>query len=116
MFLALGSTFCTKQPPKLHDYIFDAKQFCRKLAWCAFHEDRKRKLNAQDPVDTELRELFLSDDETSEFFGFESENADLETTLSSDDETEFLGLSGGVIDLNYLFSTSDTDEEFYGFH
>ena len=70
LFLALGSTFCTKQPPKLHDYVFDAKQFCRKLAWCAFHEDRKRKLNAQDPDDTELRELFLSDDETEDFLGF----------------------------------------------
>ena len=63
-----------------------------------------------------LKTIFLSDDETSEFLGFESENVDPETTLSSDDETEFLGLSGGVIDLNYLFSTSDTEEEFYGFH
>ena len=75
LFLALGSTFCTKQLPKLHDYVFDAKEFCRKLAWCAFHEDKKRK---ESPDDTELRELFQSDEEMDDFQGFT--DADIVTT------------------------------------
>ena len=58
LFLALGSTFCAKQTPKLHDYIFDSKEFCRKLAWGAFFEDKKRRHNASD-----LKELFEEEDE-----------------------------------------------------
>ena len=60
----LDITFCTKQTPNLHDYIFDAKEFCRKLAWCAFYEDKKKKTNTQD--DSEVSELFSSDEETED--------------------------------------------------
>ena len=45
-FLALGSTFCTTHTQKLHDYQFDTKIFCRKLAWAAYHVIRKREAEA----------------------------------------------------------------------
>ena len=32
----------------MHDYIFDAKTFCRKLAWTAYHEHRRKEAENSD--------------------------------------------------------------------
>ena len=39
-YLALGSSFVPTKVQDKHDYIFDAKNFCRKLAWSFFHNQR----------------------------------------------------------------------------
>ena len=59
LYLALGSKFCPTSTPKMHDYIFDAKAFCRKLAWSAYHENRRiemeedSRLNLDDTTEDE---------------------------------------------------------------
>ena len=70
LFLSLGSTFCMKQCPKLHDYVFDAKEFCRKLAWVAFYEAKKKSSAIQQNTTSDLKDMFESDEETDEFLGF----------------------------------------------
>ena len=65
LYLALGSQFCPTVEPKKHDYIFDTKVFCRKLAWSAYHEHKKNEALLKrdgDPA-TDLAEIFMSDDE-----------------------------------------------------
>ena len=38
-YLALGSTFVPCNVYHKHDFVFDAKNFCRKLAWSFFHSE-----------------------------------------------------------------------------
>ena len=66
LYLALGSTFCPVADKNLHDYVFDAKDFCRKLAWSVYHKQRKVENEIEgrgaadpantDPIDTETRQ------------------------------------------------------------
>ena len=48
LYLALGSQFCPISSPRMHDYIYDTKAFCRKLAWSAYHESRKKEADDKD--------------------------------------------------------------------
>ena len=48
LYLALGSQFCPTKVPKMHDYTFDTKTFCRKLAWSAYHEHRRKETEHYD--------------------------------------------------------------------
>ena len=43
LYLALGSTFCPTSKPRKHDYLYDAKEFCRKLAWSTYYENRRKE-------------------------------------------------------------------------
>ena len=43
LYLALGSNFCPTSRPEKHDFIFDGKEFCRKLAWSAYFENQRRE-------------------------------------------------------------------------
>ena len=38
-YLALGSTFVPSKVYDKHDFVFDAKTFCRKLAWAFYHSE-----------------------------------------------------------------------------
>ena len=62
LYLALGSQFCPTSTPRLHDYTFDTKEFCRKLAWSAHHENERKEGENVDEID--LAALFENDDET----------------------------------------------------
>ena len=77
LYLSLGSTFSSTVPPKKHDYVFDTKEFCRKLAWSAFHAEKKEKQTEvgdghrsinEDTGD--LRKFFENDDDEEDFLGF----------------------------------------------
>ena len=73
LYLSLGSTFSSTVPPKKHDYVFDAKEFCRKLAWSSYHEEKKKEMATKDLC--ELSKLFEDGEENEEegdFLGFEN--------------------------------------------
>ena len=61
LYLSLGSTFSSTVNPKKHDYVFDTKEFCRKLAWSAYHENQKKEGENKGEVD--LAKLFESDED-----------------------------------------------------
>ena len=44
-YLALGSTFVPSKVHDKHDFIFDAKNFCRKLAWQFYYSDNYTRDN-----------------------------------------------------------------------
>ena len=70
----------------------------------------KRTKNHQKNSDDYLGNLFESDDEEGEFFGFD---IDLTTLFESDDEEdEFFGFD---INLTTFFEADDEEDEFLGF-
>ena len=70
----------------------------------------KQTKNHQKNLDDCLGNLFESDDEEEEFFGFDIE---LTTLFESDDEEdEFFGFD---INLTTLFEAEDEEDEFLGF-
>ena len=52
LYLALGSTFCPKKPQNMHDFVFDTKEFCRKLAWRTYFQDQRKQ--AEDSSEDEF--------------------------------------------------------------
>ena len=47
-YLALGSTFVPSKVHDKHDFVFDAKNFCRKLAWKFYYSDTYTRENDND--------------------------------------------------------------------
>ena len=77
---------------------------------------RTSLLDRDDIARIELNELFQSDDEENEFFGFENPNIELnELFLSDSDENDFLGFNTSKDDLQEIFLTDSETEEFLGF-
>ena len=48
LYLALGSGFVPAKTAEKHDYIFDAKEFGKKLAWKVYHEKNKKEKDEND--------------------------------------------------------------------
>ena len=66
----------------------------------------------RNPDYANLAAIFESDDDDSEFLGFDVCN--LNRIFDSDDEdTEFFGFN--VCNLNHVFASDDSDSEFFGF-
>ena len=49
-YLALGSTFVPSKVHEKHDFVFDAKDFCRKLAWKFYYSDTYTEGNDNTPL------------------------------------------------------------------
>ena len=56
LYLSLGSTFCPTVRKEKHDYVFDTKEFCRKLEWKALFQSMKQDQN--DTKSEEDEDLF----------------------------------------------------------
>ena len=42
-YLALDSNFVPEKKQSQHDYVYDTKEFCRKLAWAVYHKNKTEK-------------------------------------------------------------------------
>ena len=62
LYLALGSNFCQTTTQRKHDYVYDAKEFCRKLAWKAYFENRRKETANEDSPDQSEPHQVPSDD------------------------------------------------------
>ena len=62
LYLALGSGFIPTAQTNVHDEIFDAKEFCRKLSWRAYHHDKETKQIIAQGDGTKIAEPCTDDD------------------------------------------------------